>query len=168
MNTAGNRPKGWKIRFCAVLAVLLVLAGCSSDAPRDIYADAGETEHTELFDFTISDVTVVESYGILTPAEGNKLVKMKLSVFNTSNEKYMMFAQDFQLQWGGGEQDFGTCLAAIDEEMTPYAYTLEPGSSYDSVMVVQIPEKTDRLTVAYQEKLEDGENGTAYFVEAAL
>ena len=52
--------------------------------------------------------------------------------------------------------------------MTPYSYTLYPGDSYDSVMVVQIPEDADKLTVAYQEKLSDGEDGSAYFVEAEL
>ena len=32
----------------------------------------------------------------------------------------------------------------------------------------QIPEDADKLTVAYQEKLSDGEDGSAYFVEAEL
>ena len=152
---------------CLLAVPVLFLTGCGSQY-ESVYAAPGDAVHTALFDFTISDVTVVDNYSSLAPVDGYELVQMNLTVTNTGEEELTMFAQDFQLQWGDGEQDFGTCLAAIDEEMTPYAYTLEPGSSYDSVMVVQIPEKTDRLTVAYQEKLEDGENGTAYFVEAAL
>ena len=35
-------------------------------------------------------------------------------------------------------------------------------------MGVQIPEDADMRTGAYQEKLSDGEDGSAYFVEAEL
>ena len=159
--------KGRHVRW-AVLLLAAVLTACSSGESPDIYAEAGETVHTGLFDFFVSDISVVRSYGILIPNDGSKLVRMDLSVTNTSDEKYTMFAQDFQLQWGDGEEDFGTCLAAVDEDMTPYSYTLYPGDSYDSVMVVQIPEDADKLTVAYQEKLSSGEDGSAYFVEADL
>lgn len=159
--------KGRHVRWAALLLVVLLTA-CSSGSSPDVYAEAGETVHTGLFDFVVSDVSVVRSYGILVPNDGNKLVRMDLAVTNTSDEKYTMFAQDFQLQWGDGEEDFGTCLAAIDDDMTPYAYTLYPGSSYESVMVVQVPEEADRLTVAYREKLSDGEDGSAYFVETDL
>ena len=93
-----------------------------------MWAEEGETVHTGLFDFTVSGVSVVESYGSLETEEGSRLVRMDLTVTNTSNEAYLMFSQDFQLQWGDGTEDFGTCLPAVDEEMTPYAYTLEPVS----------------------------------------
>ena len=169
MKRTKSRLAVWGVLFLAVL----MLQGCSSnenssDEFQDVWAEAGETVHTQLFDFTVSDVAVVDSYDILVPNDGNRLVRMDLSVTNTSNEKYTMFAEDFQLQWGDGKEDFSTCLAAVDEGMTPYSYTLYPGDSYDSVMVVQIPEDADKLTVAYQEKLSDGEDGSAYFVEAEL
>mgnify|MGYP005782354109 FL=1 len=169
MKRTKSRLAVWGVLFLAVL----MLQGCSSnenssDEFQDVWAEAGETVHTQLFDFTVRDVAVVDSYDILVPNDGNRLVRMELSVTNTSNEKYTMFAEDFQLQWGDGKEDFSTCLAAIDEDMTPYSYTLYPGDSYDSVMVVQIPEDADKLTVAYQEKLSDGEDGSAYFVEAEL
>lgn len=37
-----------------------------------------------------------------------------------------MFLQDFQIQWGEGDSDYGTCLNAVDDTMMPYAYELTP------------------------------------------
>lgn len=158
-----------KTRFAGLLASLLavlILAGCSSQTV--VRESAGETVHTALFDFTVSDISVVDNYNILVPTEGNKLVQMTLSVTNTGDEACTMFAEDFQLQWGDGDEDFGVCLAAVTDEMVPYSYTLEPGESYAGVMVVMVPEDAGTLTVAYQETLASGEDGTAYFVEASL
>lgn len=164
MKMMTRRLTAWAV----LLFALTALAGCSTEGTKDVWAEEGETVHTGLFDFTVSGVSVVESYGSLETEEGSRLVRMDLTVTNTSNEAYLMFSQDFQLQWGDGTEDFGTCLPAVDEEMTPYAYTLEPGESYESVMVAQIPEGADKLTIAYQEKLSSGEDGSAYFVEADL
>ena len=121
-----------------------------------------------LFDFSIDNVTVTDSYGALTPSDGEKLVQMDLTVTNTSDRQLTMFAEDFQLQWGDGDEDYGTCLTAVDTDMVPYSYTLEPGNSHSGIMLVEVPEDSMALTVAYQEMLASGKKGDAYFVEAAL
>ena len=143
----------------------LLLAGC---AAKSVQAQAGETVSTVLFDFTVSDPQTLESYSSIAIPDGEKLVSMNLTVNNTSEQSYTMFAQDFQIQWGDGDEDFGTCLAAIDDDMVPYSYALGPGKIYTGTMLVFVPEDCNQLTVAYQEMKANGDKATAYFVEVPL
>ena len=155
-------------RLFGVLTALffaLSLAGCSA---KSVTAQAGETVSTVLFDFTVSDPQTLESYSSIAIPDGEKLVSMNLTVSNTSEQSYTMFAQDFQIQWGDGDDDFGTCLAAIDDDMIPYSYALGPGKSYTGTMLVFVPEDCTQLTVAYQEMKANGDKATAYFVEVPL
>lgn len=143
----------------------LLLAGC---AAKSVQAQAGETVSTVLFDFTISDPETLDSYTGIDIPDGQKLVQMFLKVSNTSDQTYTMFAEDFQIQWGEGENDFGTCLEAVDDYMMPYSYQLDPGKTYSGMMLVLVPEDCTQLTVAYQEVKASGDKATAYFVEVPL
>lgn len=154
------------LRCVLPLFFIVLLAGCGGEP--SVTAQAGETVYTTLFNFTVSDVQTIDSYTGVDIPEGSKLVSMQLTVENTSDESYTMFAEDFQLQWGDGDDDFGTCLEAVDDDMVPYSYELEPGQSHTGTMLVTVPEECTQLTVAYQEVKASGKAGTAYFVEAAL
>ncbi|WP_317322225.1 DUF4352 domain-containing protein [Subdoligranulum variabile] len=143
----------------------LLLAGC---AAKSVQAQVGETVSTVLFDFTVSDPETLDSYTGIDIPDGQKLVQMFLKVSNTSDQTYTMFAEDFQIQWGEGENDFGTCLEAVDDYMMPYSYQLDPGKTYSGMMLVLVPEDCTQLTVAYQEMKASGDKATAYFVEVPL
>lgn len=153
--------------FSALMALFfaLLLTGCGS---KSVQAQAGETVSTALFDFTVSDPQTLDSYTGIDIPDGEKLVSMNLTVKNTSEETYRMFAEDFQIQWGDGDTDFGTCLASVDDSMMPYSYKLEPGQDHSANMMVLVPTDCTQLTVAYQEMKADGEKATAYFVEVPL
>ena len=143
----------------------LLLAGC---AAKSVQAQVGETVSTVLFDFTVSDPETLDSYTGIDIPDGQKLVQMFLKVSNTSDQTYTMFAEDFQIQWGEGDDDFGTCLEAVDDYMMPYSYQLDPGKTYSGMMLVLVPEDCTQLTVAYQEMKASGDKATAYFVEVPL
>lgn len=143
----------------------LLLAGC---AAKSVQAQVGETVSTVLFDFTVSDPETLDSYTGIDIPDGQKLVSMNLTVSNTSDQTYTMFAEDFQIQWGEGDSDFGTCLDAVDTSMMPYSYQLEPGQEYTGSMFVFVPNDCTQLTVAYQEMKANGDKATAYFVEVPL
>lgn len=143
----------------------LLLAGC---AAKSVQAQVGETVSTVLFDFTVSDPETLDSYTGIDIPDGQKLVQMFLKVSNTSDQTYTMFAEDFQIQWGEGENDFGTCLEAVDDYMMPYSYQLDPGKTYSGMMLVLVPDDCTQLTVAYQEMKASGDKATAYFVEVPL
>ena len=129
---------------------------------------AGETVSTALFDFSITDVSLVESYPGIDIPDGECLVRMRLNIKNTSSQTYTMFLQDFQIQWGEGDSDYGTCLNAVDDTMMPYAYELTPGQERSDWLMAEIPDGSTSCTIAYQEYKTDGSKGDAYFVEAAL
>ena len=158
-----------KIRRAAwVLAAVLLLAlgGCSR--VESVQAQAGETVSTALFDFTVADPRTLDAYEGIQIPEDQKLVTMLLTVSNTSDQTYTMFAGDFQIQWGDGAEDFGTCQPAVDDTMVPYGYELTPGASRAGAMMVLVPADCTALTVAYQEFRADGDPAAAYFVEVPL
>lgn len=151
-----------------ILPLFLVAIMTACGGNESITAQVGEKVYTTLFNFTISDVQTLDSYAVIKVPDGSKLVSMQLTVENTSEQSCTMFAEDFQIQWGDGDDDFGTCLAAVNTDMVPYSYTLEPGESYTGTMVVAVPSDCTKITIAYQEFKANGDKATAYFVEAAL
>lgn len=146
-----------------LMLCLLLLTGCAQKA-----AKPGDVIHTALFDFSITEGKAVEQYPGIEAKSGYKLVQMQLWVHNTSDQTYTMFSGDFQLQWGEGDEDFGTCLPALDSSMVPYAYQLAPDEEYTGLMLVEVPDDCSMVTVAYQEQLANGEMGDAYFAEVPL
>lgn len=151
-----------RIRWTAFFLALL-LAGCAAGPVR---AKAGEKVSTQLFDFTVSaPQTLTEYPGVAIP-EGQQLVSMMVTVTNTGQETLPLFSRDFQFQWG--EDQFGSCLDAVDDRMLPYAWDLDPGETREGMVLVLLPEACDRLTVAYEELRADGSQAGTYFVEVPL
>lgn len=155
-------------KLMGVLLLLPVLLLCDCGVRPSVQAAHGDTVSTALFDYSVREAEVLDSYpGIRIPEE-DKLVRLWLVVKNTSTQNYTMFAQDFQVQWGDGEKEYGTCLEAVDETMMPEAYPLDPGMTHQGAMLVTVPRDCTALTLAYQEQLADGTPGTAYFLEVTL
>lgn len=149
-----------------ILAAALLLAGCGG--AKSTRAKADETVHTALFDFTCGQAEVIDSYNGIDIPEGDKLVRFELTVYNTSDETYQIFKDDFQLQWGDGDNDFGVALESVNDLMMPDATELIPGEAHVGQMLVAVPQDTTTLTVAYQEILESGEDGNNFFVDLSL
>lgn len=144
----------------------LLLTSCGGS--NSVEAQVGEAVSTALFDFTVEDPETLDSYTGVDIPEGDKLVRLWLTVQNTSEETYTMFAEDFQIQWGDGDDAFGTCLEAVDDTMLPYGYQLKPGDTRKGAMLVAVPQDCTALTVAYEELQADGDRAAAYFVEVPL
>lgn len=60
---------------------------------------------------------VIDSYNGIDIPEGDKLVQFHISVTNTSDSGFLIFKDDFQLQWGDGDSDFGVGFDAVDDDM---------------------------------------------------
>ena len=149
-----------------ILAAALLLAGCGG--AKSTRAKADETVHTALFDFTCGQPETIEKFGNIAIPEGDKLVQFHISVTNTSDEPYTIFKDDFQLQWGKGDSDFGVGLAPVDDSMLPKGTALKAGDSVEGLILVAVPQDTTTLTVAYQEILESGNDGNNFFVDLSL
>ena len=136
--------------------------------PVSTRAKADETVHTALFDFTCGQAEVIDSYNGIDIPEGDKLVQFHISVTNTSDSGFLIFKDDFQLQWGDGDSDFGVGFDAVDDDMLPEVTGVSPGSTLEGNILVAVPQDTTTLTVAYQETYEDGSDADAYFVDLSL
>lgn len=117
-----------------ILATALLLAGCGGAKSTRAKADA--TVHTALFDFTCGQPETIEKFGNIAIPEGDKLVQFHISVTNTSDETYDIFKDDFQLQWGDGDNDFGVAIYPVTPEMFPNDTKLEPGATVEGNMPV--------------------------------
>ena len=148
------------------LVAALLLAGCGG--AKSTRAKADETVHTALFDFTCGQAEVIDSYNGIDIPEGDKLVQFHISVTNTSDSGFLIFKDDFQLQWGDGDSDFGVGFDAVDDDMLPEVTGVSPGSTLEGNILVAVPQDTTTLTVAYQETYEDGSDADAYFVDLSL
>lgn len=148
-----------------LLVLALLVSGCGA---KSVQVSDGNTVSTALFDYSVTETDVLDSYSGIDIPEGQKLVRLWLLVKNTSQQSYSMFAEDFQIQWGEGDEDFSTCLKAVDDTMMPDSYTLDPGKSHQGAMLVLVPQDCTSVTIAYQELHADGSRGTAYFLEVLL
>ena len=172
--TFGDKPVLSKTTFnlyktvlCVLaLAAALLLVGCGGATSTRAKAD--ETVHTALFDFTCGQAEVIDSYSGIDIPEGDKLVQFHISVTNTSDEPFTIFKDDFQMQWGDGDNDFGVALESVNDLMMPDATELIPGEALVGQMLVAVPQDATVLTVAYQEILESGEDGKNFFVDLSL
>lgn len=149
-----------------ILAAALLLAGCGG--AKSTRAKADETVHTALFDFTCGQAEGIDSYKSISIPDGDKLVQFQISVTNTSEDTYPIYKDDFQLQWGDGDDDFCVGCEPEDDVMLPDVTNLAPGESVSGLIVAKIPTDASTLTVAYQENYEDGSNANAYFVDLSL
>lgn len=155
-----------KLLYVLILATALLLAGCGG--AKSTRAKADETVHTTLFDFTCGQPETIEKFGNIAIPEGDKLVQFHISVTNTSDETYDIFKDDFQLQWGDGDNDFGVAIYPVTPEMFPNDTKLEPGATVEGNMLVAVPSDSATLTVAYQEVLGNGNDGNNFFVDLSL
>lgn len=160
----------YKKALCVLaLAAALLLAGCGG-SDTSIRAKGDQTVETALFDFVCSDAKIENAHDGIEVPEGQMLVSFLISVTNTSDESYNIYKDDFQLQWGTGDNDFGVGYSATTDDfsMLPDSTELLPNSSIMGRIYVAVPNNTKTLTVAYQEMLADGSNGNAYFVDLSL
>ena len=103
--------------LAAVLGMALLLTACGKTNAHN--NTAGETVSTALFDFSITDVSLVESYPGIDIPDGERLVRMRLNIKNTSSQTYTMFLQDFQIQWGEGDSDYGIMVSSTAFRQVP-------------------------------------------------
>ena len=157
----------YKTVLCVLaLAATLLLVGCGGATSTRAKAD--ETVHTALFDFNCGQAKVIDSYSGIDIPEGDKLVQFHMTVTNTSDETYEIFKDDFQMQWGDGDDDFGIAMYPLTTDMFPIETELAPGDSVEGDMMVYVPTDTATLTVAYQEILGNGNDGNNFFVDLSL
>lgn len=175
-------------KFTSVLLVMMLmfaLTGCAgssllngSNTNNDsgVYPDSdgfasgyiGDEMHTSWFAFTVNSAYVTTKYEGYTPAAGNELLVVELTVHNTFNESVPMFYDDFQAQWNDDADDAYAWpvedAESIDSDMFPDEYKLAISQSRTGLLLYEVPAGNDDFSISFQEYFEDDSVGDMFFV----
>lgn len=170
--------------LAAVLAAT-TLAGCgaASDDPsapvvgypnEEGYAEGyiKDTMHTEFFDFTVNDAYTCDSYEGYTPAEGNRLLVVNLTIKNTFSESIEMYDNDFEVEWDDDADDAYSWPITyglkenetIGSDMLPGTYSLSRNESRTGILVYEVPVGFSYFAVVYLTYYADDTTGDIFLV----
>lgn len=142
--------------------------------PTDGSADGfiGDTLRTAFFDYTVNSAYTCAEFGGYTPAEGNRLLVVNLTVYNPTIQTQPMFDTDFQLGWGtpdeeGYDEMYGYPLETetpLCEDQFPVEYELGIQETRTGTLVYEVPADYKDFSVSYWEYYSDGSTGDMFFV----
>ena len=159
------------------VCMLLVLAGCGGKGSGN-EGRTGETMETYFFDFTVNEARLVPAYETYTPAEGNVMLVVDVTVKNTFNKSIEMYDTDFWLEWGEEEDqaalaittdpDTGVELDPIGENQLPGTYQLGINQEQSGELVFEVPKGFFDFSIwsieQFDDGTEEGDTGDYYYV----
>jgi hypothetical protein len=135
-------------------------SGASASAAGTTDGFLGDTMSTAFFDFSVNSAEICETCDGCTATDGNQLVVVTLSVKNTSTYSMPMLSDDFQIQWGDGDEDYGFPVGgSLCKD-----FDIPINGSQEGDLVFEVPEDTKDYSIAFQEYFDDDTEGNTYFV----
>lgn len=170
-----------------MVCMLILTAGCGStpasdssgtvivgaeklDDGREVggYADGriGDTLSNTFFAYSVDKAHLATEYEGKTPEAGNAYLVAEITVKNLYGEPLPMWADDFQVQWGEEDEDYGYPVAKFSDSQMEDEYELAKGETVTKVIVyeVPIPEDENEYSISYLEYYEDDVEGNTFFV----
>lgn len=170
--------KGFTLLLAGYMALMLTACGSpgslvdalnsanSDSADQDSVEDTsfsgylGDTLSTKFFEFTVDSAQVANSYEDSVPGDGMQFLVVNLTIHNTSTYSMPMLSDDFQIQWGSGDEDYGWPVAG--SLCTDYEIAINDIVAGD--LVFEVPEGTKDYSVSFLEYFEDGTEGDSFFI----
>lgn len=168
------------IFFLLAAMMLFSLAACGEgglslnpkdDDDSDVKSGyIGDAMSTEWFDFTVNDAYSCAQYHDYTPAAGNQLVVVTMTLKNDCGESVDMWGDDFVIFWDDGDDAAEIPLpAGISSDQFPDEYVLGINAAKSGMLVFEVPEGFRDFVIGFQEVFAsetepDGEIGNTYFV----
>ena len=179
------KKQNWKILLAAGL--VLTMAGCgkkaepaaetAEDGSKIItaengfaYGSSGDVMQTQWFTVQAGDASVLDSYEDVTPAEGNKLLVVPVTVTNTCDTDLSMYDVDFQVQWDDDSEEAFAAPVTVDDAtryrdgMLQDSYVLAVKESRSGDLVFEVPADSSGYTMLYQEVFETSETGDIFVI----
>lgn len=127
----------------------------------------GDTMSTSWFDFTLEEAYLCDTYESYTPAEGNQMLVVSMSIQNTSRFSVPMYQNDFPVLWDSDDEDSGYAevISAISDDQFEDEYNLGINKSVSGLLVYEVPKDVVDFTVAFMELFDDDEVGDTFFVD---
>lgn len=176
-----------KLMKCLLAGLLAAgFAGCGTKSVSDLakeqsgiiyakdgYAEGnlGDTLGTAWFSFKVNSAELTDSYGgSVTPAEGETLLVVNVTIENTYGDDLPMFDSDFQAQWGSeGDDDYRFPVTLDDESlqtgnMLAGEYTLSAGETTTGDLVFSVPQGFQDFSLSFMEYYDNEETGDTFFI----
>ena len=154
----------------AALMLTLAFVACSNNSTQGggTDGDIGRTFSTMFFDYTVASAESPAEYDGYTPADGNKLVVLSVTVKNDFGSTLPMYDTDFQLQWGDADDDFAWAVDAFNDKMMPLEWELEDKKTITYDMLFEAPADVTEFSLCYLEEYtdRDGNEKTGDFFSA--
>ena len=140
-------------------------SGNGSEAQTEGYL--GDTMSTSWFDFTLEEAYLCDTYESYTPAEGNQMLVVSMSIQNTSRFSVPMYQNDFPVLWDSDDEDSGYAevISAISDDQFQDEYNLGINKSVSGLLVYEVPKDVVDFTVAFMEVFDDDQVGDTFFVD---
>lgn len=153
-----------KMFFALMLAALMMLAACGSKSTEESKTYyVGDKISTDFFDYTPKSAEAADSYEGYTPAEGNKLVVVNMTIKNTQTYSMPMSLYDFQIQWGNGDDDFDCPLEQFCDGQLPDEYDIPINATAQGLLIFEVPADQKDFSLSFLEIYEDNSEGDVYF-----
>lgn len=151
--------------FFLLAAMLILFTACASpeELEKDEIHAVGEKISTAFFDYTVTGTTSGRNFEGRRAESGCVFVTVELSIKNTEHYTMPMGRYDFQLQWGGGADEYCYPLEQYCQAQLPDEYDIPEGESVEGVLVFQVPRSQTDLALGFLEIFENDEQGKAFY-----
>lgn len=126
----------------------------------------GDTMQNVFFAFTVDKVELASEYGGQAAPDGSSYIVAEITVKNTFGEALPLWYDDFQIQWGEGDEDYGYAIEPFTDDQMPLEYEMKKGESITKTHVFEVPtlEGKNEYSISFLEYYEDGFTGNVFFV----
>ena len=126
----------------------------------------GEELTNVFFTFKVNKAEYADAYEGLKPLRGYKFLIAELTVKNAFDEPTPMWAEDFIIQWGDGDKDYGYPISKSTSAQMDEAYRLAVDESVTKTLVYEVPaaDESREYSISYLEYYEDKVEGNLFYV----
>lgn len=135
----------------------------SSGSSDDGRYYVGDEIATDFFKYTVTSAETADEYDGHTPADGCKLVVVAMDIKNTETYSMPMFASDFELQWGSGDEDYSYPVAMYCNGELMDEYEIPINGSVSTVSVYEAPADMKDFALWFLEIYDNESVGDSYF-----
>jgi hypothetical protein len=126
----------------------------------------GEELTNVFFSFKVNKAEYADTFEGLKPVKTYKFLVVEITVKNAFDEPIPMWAQDFIIQWGDGDKDYGCPISKSADTQMDEAYRLALDESVTKVVVYEVPvtEESKEYSISFLEYYEDKVEGNLFYV----
>ncbi|MCL2166951.1 MAG: DUF4352 domain-containing protein [Clostridiales bacterium] len=130
----------------------------------------GEEMVSVFFSFTVNRAEFAREFEENKPERSYIYLITEVTVKSVLDKSLPMWADDFPIQWGDGNNDYAYPLEKISNSQMDAEYRLNEGDSVTKNLIYEVPEPDGEreYTITYLEYYEDDVEGNMFYVSFSL